>query len=444
MFNPIGAIRSIGGAVGNAARGAWDKSWGFTKEVLHLDQLGQLAGEMIDEFSGMLRWAASEAFKVLTEPLRKALEPWANDAGWKFPKQWLGKQGIAIIDGVRAFIEGKATPDFMGSGMGIDQLAAAVMQQFPGLRITSGYRPGSITASGNLSYHARDMARDLGGPAPLMAAAGKWMQDTMYGDLLEGIHNPTLAVKNYRAFPPPGPYAGVVWGGHRDHIHMAAEKEGKPGDLGASAGAPGGSGTGVQRWAGLVNQIAGQVNFPRQFIPIFMRQMQSESGGQNVVQQIVDVNTGDRKARGLMQVTWMAAKDYYPPAAGMSPAQINAALMNPNFNIAASMVYMMRRYGARIPAMIGRGHGYAAGGIIREPVTGVGMRSGDPYTFAERGPELVSPLSRRGGWSNVEPLAGDLGRTVTVNVHPSQGMSEERLAAAVARELEWAYAGGRV
>ncbi len=37
----------------------------------------------------------------------------------------------------------------------------------------------------------------------------------------------------------------------------------------------------------------------------------------------------------------------------------------------------------------------ANGGVIREPVVGTGLRSGDSYSFAERGPERVVPLTGR-------------------------------------------------
>jgi hypothetical protein len=36
----------------------------------------------------------------------------------------------------------------------------------------------------------------------------------------------------------------------------------------------------------------------------------------------------------------------------------------------------------------------ANGGVIGEPVFGLGARSGNSYSFAERGPEVVLPTSR--------------------------------------------------
>jgi hypothetical protein len=43
------------------------------------------------------------------------------------------------------------------------------------------------------------------------------------------------------------------------------------------------------------------------------------------------------------------------------------------------------------------GFKFAGGGVINEPVMGVGMRSGRSYSFAERAPERVSPLTAFGG-----------------------------------------------
>jgi hypothetical protein len=42
---------------------------------------------------------------------------------------------------------------------------------------------------------------------------------------------------------------------------------------------------------------------------------------------------------------------------------------------------------------------FANGGIINEPVAGIGQRSGRTYTFAENMPERVSPMTSFGGHS---------------------------------------------
>jgi hypothetical protein len=43
----------------------------------------------------------------------------------------------------------------------------------------------------------------------------------------------------------------------------------------------------------------------------------------------------------------------------------------------------------------------AGGGILREPVFGYGMRSGNTYSLAERGPERVGPVGGGGITLNV-------------------------------------------
>jgi len=89
--------------------------------------------------------------------------------------------------------------------------------------------------------------------------------------------------------------------------------------------------------------------------------------------------------------------------------------------------------------VIGHGHGYAEGGVISEPVFGIGHRSGHAYMFGERGPELVSPLTGPNALGDV----GGARHPIVVNVYPQPGQSEVEIAAAVSRRLEWAAATGR-
>jgi SLT domain-containing protein len=164
-------------------------------------------------------------------------------------------------------------------------------------------------------------------------------------------------------------------------------------------------------------------------VSAWLRQIASESGGNaNAVQGIRDVNWPHNLARGLLQVipTTFAAQRGNP---------FGSNIMSPAANVWAAMKYAIGRYGARLLSVIGRGHGYAYGGPVTEPVVGFGLRSGDAYSFAERGPEWVSPLGGPGA------MAGLGARGTTINVYPSAGMDERDLARAVSRELGWAYGG---
>lgn len=64
-------------------------------------------------------------------------------------------------------------------------------------------------------------------------------------------------------------------------------------------------------------------------------------------------------------------------------------ILDPLANIYAGVAYALARYGRNIGAVLGHGHGYAQGGIIGEPVLGVGQRTGDTYSLGEAGPEMV-------------------------------------------------------
>jgi tape measure domain-containing protein len=65
--------------------------------------------------------------------------------------------------------------------------------------------------------------------------------------------------------------------------------------------------------------------------------------------------------------------------------------------------------------------GYAEGGIIPEPVVGVGLKSGAGYTFGERGPELVAPMGAAGQGST----SGEMNQyNVTIQALDSQSAVE--------------------
>jgi SLT domain-containing protein len=103
-------------------------------------------------------------------------------------------------------------------------------------------------------------------------------------------------------------------------------------------------------------------------------------------------------SRGLMQTIMTTFRAYHWPGTSWD-------IYNPLANIAAAINYGAhngRGFGTG-PGQIGSGHGYASGGIIPEPVLGMGLTSGDLYSFGEHGPETVTPGV--GGGSAGEQLA---------------------------------------
>jgi tape measure domain-containing protein len=131
-----------------------------------------------------------------------------------------------------------------------------------------------------------------------------------------------------------------------------------------------------------------------------------ESGGNPNSINLWDINAKNGiPSQGLFQTI--------PPtfAAHALPGHMN--ILNPIDNAAAAIGYIIGRYGTvfNVPGIVSMAHGgpyvgYAAGGVITEPIVGVGA-SGTRYRFGENGPETVIP--GRGGGGNRE-IVDALGR----------------------------------
>jgi hypothetical protein len=195
----------------------------------------------------------------------------------------------------------------------------------------------------------------------------------------------------------------------------------------------GGGGAGVSQWGGLMMAVLKHFGIP-QLYGTFMTQMATESGGNPRAINLWDSNAkAGIPSQGLMQVI--------PPtfAAYAGPYR-SRGILDPLANIYAAVAYAISRYGASIGAVLGHGHGYAAGGILREPVAGIGLHSGDPYSFGENAPRVPEV------WSPMHGPQAQLGKhagATVINVYPQRGQSETEIAAAVSRRLGWAMATGR-
>lgn len=206
-----------------------------------------------------------------------------------------------------------------------------------------------------------------------------------------------------------------------------------PGIFGFGGSGPSGGG-GVAQWSGLMHAVLAHFGIPGLF-STFMSQMQTESGGNPRAINLWDTNArAGIPSQGLMQVV--------PPtfAAYAGPYR-SRGIYDPLANIYAAVAYAVARYGKNIGSVLGHGHGYAKGGILNELITGFGHRTGQIYHFGEKGPELVSPLSRRGSLGSLDISGGRL--SVVINVYPQKGQSETEIAAAVSRRLSWAVATGK-
>jgi hypothetical protein len=95
---------------------------------------------------------------------------------------------------------------------GVREVVAIILASFP-LTITS--TTGGTHAVHSLHYEGR--AVDLAGPN--MDAVGTWISENLTSRLTEGIHNPTLSVKD-RQTVSPSFWGATVWAEHLNHIHV--------------------------------------------------------------------------------------------------------------------------------------------------------------------------------------------------------------------------------
>ncbi|MDP9471138.1 MAG: transglycosylase SLT domain-containing protein [Chloroflexota bacterium] len=197
---------------------------------------------------------------------------------------------------------------------------------------------------------------------------------------------------------------------------------------GASAAVP--AGRGVERWRPVVHDALRRLGLPLSLDNTTLRRMQQESGGNPRAINNWDVNARrGTPSKGLMQVIDPTFRANALPG-------FDRDVYDPLSNILASMRYALRRYGS-LPAAYNRAGGYALGGLVKpiamanggiigEPISGIGHLSGRSYTFGERGPETVTPgVGRSGPLVYVEKVES----TVDLDLLARQAEFRERMGA---------------
>jgi SLT domain-containing protein len=158
------------------------------------------------------------------------------------------------------------------------------------------------------------------------------------------------------------------------------------------------------------------LSIPMSDLGAIMSQMATESGGRVNAVNLTDSNAkAGHPSTGLMQVIAGTFDAFAGPFRNTGPFQ-NGVSINPLANIYAGLDYAVHEYGMQnLASVLGHGHGYSGGGVIPEHVVGVGLSSGQPYSFGENGPELVVP---NGGGATGSPgmqPATNIGQQTLIN-----------------------------
>lgn len=311
------------------------------------------------------------------------LEPWKN----------MTKAGVKLMTSAAYPFVQKQVEDSFGGGsfdgamnannvyQYLVDIAQKVMSKFGGLTITSGYRPGDPY------WHGKHQALDISGypyGSPRYTEAANWAFEKFPKQIAYVITNGRVRDRvGMSGQAATGQWVPWPDGDHYDHIHLnGALGSGDIFEAGTdvAGGLPTPGGASVERWRPYIKKALKMNGLPttQAYVNAWMSQIQTESGGNP---SAIGGNDGlaDGNATGLLQTKPGTF------AANAFPGHGN--IMNGFDNMLAAIRYAKNRYGANMLSVIGRGHGYANGGLINKDGL---YRAGEGNK-----PEMVIPLTRK-------------------------------------------------
>lgn len=192
-------LKKTAKSIGKKASDAFDSAAAFIKDPL--GSIKALATGLFNDIPGKDTWIVQRLIQIpknIVEELKKRVTGLFSGGGED------GGDGIT------------GNSNALGGSGGMMRVLRAV---FPGLPLNSGYRPGSITVTGNLSYHSRNRAVDV----PPRSDVFEWIRRNYPGSR-ELIFSPkgNRQIHNGR----PHFYTGAVRNTHYDHVHWAYDQGG--------------------------------------------------------------------------------------------------------------------------------------------------------------------------------------------------------------------------
>lgn len=382
VYNGMQTHAMLNGMPAFASGTWWDKTKDFASGAFNKakDVVGKGKDWLSDKVGDVMDWVSKpgklvdkvlEAFGVNFDWIQGSLPSDMMGAMFKKLKTAAKDLFTSWFDDVGESGEFDGSIANKGAGKGVFQylvdVANKVIKKFPGMSITSGYRPG------DKYYHGKRQAIDVAYPAnmngskkyidPANWAFNNFKDEVGYVIALNKIKDRTGDGGQGKT----SKWANWPSGGHMDHLHING-RMGK-GDI-SKGGASG-------KWGGDIKKALKLAGLPttNAYVNAWKKQIQTESGGNPKALGGTD-GLADGRAKGLVQVK--------PGTFNAHKLKGHGNIWNGLDNLIAGMRYAKKRYGkGGMLSFIGKGHGYSTGGLIN---------SSGLYNLAEDGhPEFVIP-----------------------------------------------------
>lgn len=339
-------------------------------------------GEWFKEKWNGAKEIASDIWSYASNPkklLNAAISKFVNLKGAVEPALSMAKGSVGTIaEGSYEWFKSKFNAGYEAQNSSFDgsmgswgvykylyDIARKTVDRYPGMRITSGFRPGDPHS------HGKHQAIDVAYPASMNGsskyfAPANWVFDNFASKVAYVITQGK--VRDRKGMSGTGSSGSWVrWpkNDHYDHLHINGSLGASDIDKNASFGASGGAavagkyGSSVERWRSTVNSALNKLGiYSLANANRTLYQMKTESNGNPNAINNWDINAKNgTPSKGLMQVIDPTFRAY-----ARSP--YNKNIWDPMSNILASMRYALSRYGSLAAAY--RGVGYENGGLVTQ------------------------------------------------------------------------------